>query len=58
MSGTGARLSDVMELLCGAVAGGLLTGHYRSDEFGRPVGARLFDLTDLGRRAVEADRGI
>ncbi len=56
MGGTGARLSDVMELLTAALAGDLLTARYRTDELGRPVGARLYDLTDAGRQAVVHDR--
>jgi hypothetical protein len=56
MSGTGARISDVMELLTDAVAAGLLTGRFRTDDSGRPIGARLYELTNPGREAVAADR--
>ncbi|MCW2966865.1 MAG: hypothetical protein JWM71_637 [Solirubrobacteraceae bacterium] len=56
MDGTGARLSDVMEMLASATTAGLLTGRYRTDELGRPVGALLHDLTDAGWEAVEEDR--
>ena len=57
MSGTGARVSDVMELLAQGVAGGLLTPHgYRRDDYGRAIGALLYDLTDAGWDLVEADR--
>jgi hypothetical protein len=57
MAGTGARLSDVMEMLAGGLAGGQLAPHgFRTDESGRPAGALLYELTELGWDAVEADR--
>jgi hypothetical protein len=57
MAGTGARLSDVMELLAGALADGLLGPRgFRTDAAGAPVGALLYELTEPGWAAVEADR--
>lgn len=58
MAGTGARLSDVMELLAAALAADLLCGRFRTDPDGRPVGALLYELTAAGREAVEADRAL
>lgn len=57
MTGTGARLSDVMELLAEGLRAGLLAprGH-RADEHGALVGPLLYELTDEGRAFVEADR--
>lgn len=57
MSGTGARVSDVMDLLSGALTGGLLHPHgHRLDESGALAGPLLYDLTDDGWAVVEADR--
>jgi hypothetical protein len=50
MTGTGARLSDVMELLSRSLADGVLGPH------GFRNGARLYELTDRGWDAVAADR--
>ena len=57
MSGTGARISDVMASLSEALAAGLIAprGH-RADADGALVGALLYELTDNGRAAIEADR--
>lgn len=57
MAGTGARISDVMELLTGSLAGGLLAprGH-RTDHTGALAGPLLYELTDDGWAVVEADR--
>lgn len=57
MAGTGARLSEVMDLLTSGLAAGLLAprGH-RSDEHGALVGPLLYELTGDGRAVVEADR--
>ena len=59
MTGTGARISDVMELLAAGLRTGMLAprGH-RTDERGALVGPRLYELTDEGRAFVEADRLI
>lgn len=57
MAGTGATVSDVMDLLAGALAGGLLVPHgHRADETGALVGPLLYDLTGAGWAVVEADR--
>ena len=56
MSGTGARLSDLMELLTAATAAGLLRGRFRTDETGRPAGAMLYELTESGWAALDEDR--
>ncbi|MFL5844216.1 MAG: hypothetical protein ACJ762_05940 [Solirubrobacteraceae bacterium] len=57
MSGTGARLSDVMDLLAAALHEGLLGRHgHRADADGALVGPLLYDLTDDGWAVVEADR--
>jgi hypothetical protein len=57
MTGTGAHLSDVMELLAVGLTDGLLAprGH-RTDEAGALVGPLLYELTAEGWAAVEADR--
>jgi hypothetical protein len=57
MAGTGAMLSDVMDLLAGALADGLLCprGH-RVDHTGALTGPLLYELTDDGWAVVEADR--
>lgn len=57
MSGTGARISDVMVSLTGALSAGHIAprGH-RRDEAGRIAGPLLYDLTDAGWALVEADR--
>ena len=57
MTGTGARPSEVMDLLTGALAAGLLErrGH-RCDQAGVPAGPLLYALTGEGRAVVEADR--
>jgi hypothetical protein len=57
MTGTGARVSDVMELVSSALTGGLIgpRGH-RTDEHGALVGPLLYDLTDSGWAVVDADR--
>lgn len=59
MAGTGAHLSEVMELLAEGLRSGLLAprGH-RTDERGALVGPLLYELTDEGRAFVEADRLI
>ena len=59
MTGTGSRLSEVMELLAESLRLGLLAprGH-RADERGALVGPLLYELTDEGRAFVEADRLI
>jgi hypothetical protein len=57
MTGTGARPSDVMDLLTGALAAGMLERHgHRRDEAGAPAGPLLYALTGDGQAAVEADR--
>ena len=57
MSGTGARLSDVIDLLAEALGDGLLAPHgHRTDASGALVGPLLYDLTDEGWAVVEADR--
>lgn len=58
MSGTGARVSDVMEMIATSLATGLLAGRYRVDDAGRPVGAILYELTADGRDLVAADRAL
>lgn len=59
MSGTGARLSDVMELLAQGITGGLLSPRgFRTDDGGHPVGALLYELTEPGWDAVELDRMV
>lgn len=58
MSGTGARVSDVLELLATAVSAGLLRGRFRTDDQGRPVGAMLYELTAPGWAVVEEDRAL
>ena len=59
MAGTGARLSDVMELLAHGLTDGLLQPHgFRTDEYGRPVGALLYELSDAGWDAVAVDRMV
>lgn len=57
MTGTGARISEVMELLAEGLRLGVLAprGH-RADERGVLVGPLLYELTDAGRAFVEADR--
>ena len=57
MTGTGARVSDVMEMLASALSEGLLAprGH-RTDETGALAGALLYELTESGWEAVAADR--
>jgi hypothetical protein len=50
MTGTGAMLSDVVEALARALADGLLGPH------GYSGNARLYELTDEGRRLLAADR--
>lgn len=57
MTGTGARVSDVMETVARSLADGLIAprGH-RADDAGRLVGPLLYDLTDEGWATVEADR--
>lgn len=50
MAGTGARVSDVMELLARAIADGLLGPN------GFRNGALLYELTESGWDAVAADR--
>ena len=50
MTGTGARLSDVMESLSRSVTDGFLGPQ------GFRNGARLYELTDAGWDAVAADR--
>jgi hypothetical protein len=57
MSGTGARLSDVVAGLAAEVEAGRLTPRgFRLGGDGRPEGPLLYDLTELGWAAVEADR--
>jgi len=57
MAGTGARVSDVMELVATALdAGEIAPRGHRSDEHGALVGPLLYDLTDDGWAVVEADR--
>lgn len=57
MAGTGARLSDVMELLAAGLSDGLLEGRgYRTDHTGALTGALMYELTDRGLDAVAADR--
>jgi hypothetical protein len=57
MAGTGARVSDVMDLLAAALTDGLLAPHgHRTDADGRLVGPLLYGLTDEGHAVVEADR--
>lgn len=57
MAGTGAMVSDVMGLLAGALADGLLIAQgHRTDATGALVGPLLYDLTDDGWAVVEADR--
>jgi hypothetical protein len=59
MAGTGARLSDVMELLAHALTDGMLAGRgHRTDHSGRPIGALHYELTDRGWDAVEQDRRV
>lgn len=57
MAGTGARLSDVMDLLAGALTDGLVAprGH-RSDAAGAPSGPMLYELSEEGWGVVESDR--
>lgn len=57
MAGTGARISDVMAALAAALRAGLVAprGH-RADAGGAPAGPLLYDLTDDGWAAIEADR--
>jgi hypothetical protein len=57
MTGTGARVSDVMDLLATALTEGLVAprGH-RTDADGLLAGPLLYDLTDEGWAVVEADR--
>lgn len=57
MTGTGARISDVLASLADARRDGLLAprGH-RTDDDGRLAGPLLYELTDAGWAAVEADR--
>lgn len=56
MSGTGARISDVMASLADALSAGLIAprGHRSLD--GAPAGPLLYDLTEDGWAVVEADR--
>lgn len=57
MDGTGARLSDVLEMLARGLRDGLLAPRgFRTDAAGRPVGALLYELTGPGWELVEADR--
>jgi hypothetical protein len=57
MTGTGSRLSDVMELLAQGLADGFLRPRgFRLDDAGRPVGALLYELTEPGWELVEVDR--
>jgi len=57
MCGTGVHLSDVMELLTAELTAGRVAVHgFRSDERGRPFGPCLYELSELGCEAVEADR--
>ncbi len=57
MTGTGSRLSDVMDLLADGLATGALGDRgFRADAHGRPVGPRLYELTDLGRDVLASDR--
>ena len=57
MSGTGSRVSDVMELLARGLADGRLRARgFRTDDFGRPIGALLYELSDAGWDAVALDR--
>jgi hypothetical protein len=57
MEGTGARVSDVMELLAGGLSSGLLRPRgFREDASGRPSGALLYELSEPGWAAVAADR--
>ena len=59
MTGTGARISDVIQGLALALTEGLLAprGH-RADAGGALVGPLLYDLTEDGWAVVEADRLI
>lgn len=57
MSGTGACLSDVMELLAGGLSGGRIAAcGFRTDSAGAFVGGLQYELTGDGWDAVEADR--
>jgi hypothetical protein len=57
MEGTGARISDVMELLAAGLANGQLRPWgFREDAAGRLAGGLLYELTEPGRRIVAADR--
>jgi hypothetical protein len=59
MTGTGARLSDVMDLLTAGLADGRLAPHgFRTDFTGTPTGPLLYELTELGWSTVEADRRL
>ena len=59
MTGTGARLSDVMDLLARALSNGTLArrGH-RVDADGSPAGPLLYELTAEGWAVIEADRRL
>lgn len=57
MSGTGAHISDVMDLLAHALGDGLLAPRpFPRDEHGLAAGPQLYSLTDEGWAVVEADR--
>jgi hypothetical protein len=57
MTGTGSKVSDVMELLARGMADGLLCPRgFRTDEHGRPIGALLYELSEAGWEAVAVDR--
>jgi hypothetical protein len=57
MAGSGTHVSEVMQLLTDGVAEGLIArrGHRRDAE-GAPAGPLLYELTEAGWSAVEADR--
>jgi hypothetical protein len=57
MCGTGVHLSDVLDLLTGELAAGRLAVRgFRLDTNGRPFGPCLYELSEPGWEAVEADR--
>lgn len=57
MTGSGARLSDLMALLAEALRGGHIRARgHRTDESGAPAGPLLYELTPEGWAIVAADR--